>query len=689
MRDVRRARRGASRHVVAALVAAGALVVGLAWWLERGAGGPAVPPAAVARTQTPARETPAASADLVDATPEPRAPAAAEAEPQVPSPANAARADAAPRDPVEVLVVEHGTGTPVAGAEVRWASWSEFGLATDPLRPRWSPDTEQLLSSARRTTTDEHGRATIDASVFPGRIAARRGDSFGWMHAHEVLPRPLRLEIAPERPISFLVVDADGRPVADAPVGLRKTPDRRLQGGFWSGTTDASGRATLRTLEVSQDSGTMYAALEILARDAPSVAIDLADPPREPIRLVMPDCGSLTVELRDAQGTLVLADSVGIGIDNSDPADKARWGQVQFDPEEIAVGSAHFPFVGVGLALEVYARRETKFVSTKARGPVAVGDEVLVELSTGPALVTIAGRIVDESGAPLVSRWMHFGVQYSGTSSSGESSHPFQTDAEGRFRLATPAEAGQPLRGTTTWLALGAGASGDARADLELDVPEAPVLLELGDVVVRLPAAIAGGLVVDDLGRPVAEAMLSVEAWSGAAGTWRQDSRYASRVAKDGRFTIRAVDRPERLRVRAARQNLVPGAFVEVAVGEQDARVVLPRASELAGTVLLGAGVAASSVEVRATPAGGGASTGPELDRMRTKVNDDGSFVLRGLQPGRVDVSFRSKGRKADLHTIEGVELPPGGRATDGRLDAIDLRGKFDAIDATRGGVKR
>jgi len=681
-----RRRRGATRHVVLAIVGACAIVLALTWWIERSR--TVADANELAFTIDPNEPAESTSADLALAahTPDERAPAvsilpvaAAASEP-------VAESDAIAREPVDVLVVERDTGERVAGAEVRWANLFEFDFAPDPRRPRWMPDSEELLAGARRARTDEHGIARIDARVFPGRVAVRKGDAFGWAHVNEASLRPVRVEIALARSIVIEVVDASGQPVAGAPVAVRKTPDRRNQGGLWTGTTDASGRASLGALAAELRSGSMFAAIDVLARDAPSVGFDVADPPVDPIRLVMPACGSVTVDVRDALGAPVLVDTIGIGLDNSDPADKARWGQVEFAPETIAEGTAHFPFVGIGLDLEIRARRQAQFLTRKVRGPRSVGKDVHVELMTGPALVVLAGRVVDESGLPLARRWMQFS---SGGSPTGSWSRPIRTDPDGRFREVTPAQAGQPLRMTVSWTPLGTDAIAGNRAESVLDVIDPPSELELGDIVARATQHVASGIVVDDLGRPVTDAFLSVEVADASDKTWRADSRYSSGIGSEGRFAILAVGRPDRLRIRAVRRNLVRGAAFEIAIGERNVRILLPRASEIAGTVLLDAGFAPAQIEVRVTPVGGPDRLGQEGERMQSKLAVDGSFTLGGLQPGRVDVTFRANRQKAPLHTVAGVDLPPGGRATDGRLDAIDLRGQLPPPDEAGSAPKR
>src|SRR5688500_11024759 len=91
--------------------------------------------------------------------------------------------------------------------------------------------------------------------------------------------------------------------------------------------------------------------------------------------------------------------------------------------------------------------------------------------------------------------------------------------------------------------------------------------------------------------------MIEVEAF--VDGAWIPDGRYDAHDVKGGRFAIFAVADPERLRVRASDQTFPPSGFVEIAVGELDARIVLPRASEVAGRVVLDPDSDSSALEVR------------------------------------------------------------------------------------------
>ena len=146
--------------------------------------------------------------------------------------------DTTPREPVDVLVIDKTTGAPIAGALVRWANMSEIGPRNDLTRPRWLADPFVLPDVARRTTSDEHGLARVDARLFPGTIVATFGELIGRADASETSERPIRVELARDLGLAIQVVDATGTPVAGVPVCLRDEPNLDTLGELWRGTTE-------------------------------------------------------------------------------------------------------------------------------------------------------------------------------------------------------------------------------------------------------------------------------------------------------------------------------------------------------------------------------------------------------------------------------------------------------------------
>lgn len=132
--------------------------------------------------------------------------------------------------PIDVLVVDALSRAPVGGAEVRWGSLNELGLGVKRERPRLEIEAETLLANAHRTTSDTEGRAVIDASVFPGRVLARKGSSSGTVWVDTSTARPIVIEMRADLGLVLRVFDGEGEPVAGVPVGLRETAQPKIQG---------------------------------------------------------------------------------------------------------------------------------------------------------------------------------------------------------------------------------------------------------------------------------------------------------------------------------------------------------------------------------------------------------------------------------------------------------------------------
>lgn len=683
-------RRGAAAGVVAIVIALGVLVALLAWFVA--GGGDAHTSTALDPTQpADVRVDPASSRTLDEArrADEARAPAAEVAAAPIESAASEAP-DTIARTPVEVLVVDAASGAPVAGADVRWANLSEYGIG-DPGRKRdVRDDVEALLASARRATTDANGVARIDSRVLPtGLVHARHGIASGWTHASTHAPLPLRVEIAPDRGLVIEVVDEAGRPIAGAPVALRSMPRQIAQAPHWRGTTDEHGRATLRALGPKARSGRAFACLEILADAVPQLPIDLADPPRDPIRLVMPPCGSVTVVARDSEGSPIRPESIALAVEFRDKKGATVWNVAEFHPETLDGSRAEFPFVGVGTAIQAQVVHTYAMMAFEARAPSFGGEHVVVTVDVGAPVVELTARLVDESGRPLALRWLTQSAASSASPIGGQ--NPLRTDADGRLRRDLRVQVGTPISASFCWQLIGIGQGEGTRVGAHVEMPAAPRVIDLGDLVCREPFAISAGVVVDDRGRAVAAPTIGFETADGAArapgAAWREflDGRVVADA--DGRFTITATARPDRLRLFVVGADGMHEPPVEVDVGALDVVLRVGRASTIGGTLLLDAGVDAALIDVRVVY-----TDAIERERRyaltRLKVAPDGSFASGPMPHGRANVHVRAPGRKEPVHVVTDVELPPGERAVDARLDAIDLRGVFDVNAPSGKGAK-
>lgn len=663
-------RRSPRRLAPLALLALGT-VLAVVWFLASGREDRRAPPTTA---NAPAESSVVAAVLEPVASPTERA----AAEP-IAAPAGAAHTDepaASPIEtPIEVLVVDARSQSPVAGAEVRWGSLNETGLGVDRTRPRHVIEAETLLANAHRTTSDAEGRAVIDASVFPGRVLARKGTSSGTVWADANTARPIVIELRADLGLVLRVVDGEGKPVAGVPVGLRDSPLAKMRGCFWRGTTDEDGLARVtRIKQIGKDTQQSYACIDTLVPSAQAVAVDLAAPPADPVDLVLPPCGSLSVRIHDARGTPVMPQSTQLALasDIDRNLKSIAWGAPVFDPETLIDGVAAYPFVEIGLEVVFEAMVSGRSPEVITNGPQRAGERVELDLDIGDPLIVLAGRLVDERGEAIEDRTLQASFAGASDSGSGSSTEPLRTDGGGRFEYVLSLGGAVNLRGTLALTPIGAGEAEGTSANLTLDAALLPGRNELGDVVARAPNVLASGRVVDDRGAKVGKAAMQVQ--SGSGSVWASAVGLRATCDESGSFEVRGATSAPELRITAVREGHAPAPPIDVPVGSSGIEVVLERGASLVGRCLVDDPSLLQRLRVRLRR--------PEDDpKWRTvpgvvTPRPDGTFEFTQQRGGIVHLEVRDRETKEILATIENVSLVAGERAIDGRLDAIDLRGK-------------
>jgi hypothetical protein len=298
-------------------------------------------------------------------------------------------ATAVARESVDVLVLDAHALTPVAGAEVRWLNSAELGL---PLHPteygvRYDPaiivrrvDPPLPREGSRLATTDEQGIAHVDTRVFPGRVSAILGDRSGSVDVGDRVAGLIRVYVTEQHVIPIQVVDGAGVPVPGVPVSLRESPTVDNSAELWLGRTNGSGlvRAELAKPRNPASVGrTVHACLEIPLDRSVSAAVDLCDPPTEPVRLVLPPCGSVAVGVREAGGRTAHRFNVRLRCTPSETrmaANELDRTAHAFEPVDVQGEEARFPFVGLGLRVYLSASRSNDFTRWTRAAVSAAGE---------------------------------------------------------------------------------------------------------------------------------------------------------------------------------------------------------------------------------------------------------------------------------------------------------------------------
>lgn len=583
---------------------------------------------------------------------------------------------------LELLVVEKGTNAPVAGASVRALGFSRTSFVDRERFPLSEPDVEEQLASAPELLTDEHGRAWLPARVRPGTVCARKGRAFGVVSISESAAPPLRLELELDRTLLVRAIDGNARPVAGVPVGLRRANAPANKEDFWNGLTGADGIARVPHFDLRLSSrnvqGAIVARLAILARaeELGEARIDPNALPEKSVDLIVPPCGSLDVRVHGPGGETVLLHGMNLADATLlDEHGNLPWEAQAFEPALLEPSHAFFPFVGIGLELHV-AAMGGGMGSAKKRlpGPMSDGERVTLELEFADTLPSVRVRVLDPNGEPLAARTVS--AQARGT--HGSVGKPVTTDAEGRFDVLAPEATLTKTSGT-----LMVSAYDDEGARMEGTVAFHGQLKhgvnDLGDLLLQRRGPLARVRVVDDAGRGIAGAALSVrDAVTSEVIQSHAIARMQITEVGDGMYELSGYLSGHALACTATKGGHASALPVTFTPPVETVVITLPRASSIAGRALLDAGVEGKSVRVVLRYREQLADELVRIDGVRaSNLGDDGAFSIPDVRPGRVDLVFTRKGAQEPFRALEDVLLLPGERATDGRLDAIDLRGQL------------
>jgi hypothetical protein len=137
---------------------------------------------------------------------------------------------------------------------------------------------------------------------------------------------------------------------------------------------------------------------------------------------------------------------------------------------------------------------------------------------------------------------------------------------------------------------------------------------------------------------------------------------------------ILSCGQPKRMRVRVTASDYMQLEPCVIEPGVPDVRVVMFRASEVSGRVLVDDNVDAKLLQVfvRGLDDAPGAVAVPA---ERTRAQADGTFRIVKARARLVDLVVEWPGWKEPLVVLRDLDLR-GGRARDPRLNDIDLRGR-------------
>jgi hypothetical protein len=637
---------------------------------------------------------------------------------------------------VKLRVVAKESGEPLAGATVRFVvapddphervrvAWLDEARARDRfydehrfLDGDWYLDRQRELEatatrSGRNFVCNRDGEVVLPE--FTLALVSVRKDPFAtaaWIERGDA--SPLVFAVEREVGLRIAVVDRSGRPVAGVPVALNQTVAERGKRpwGFaiWRGTTKATDGIAeiaggeireLRTPANGQSWSGITVALGLADAASESVPIDLARLPSEPVRLTMAPTGRMHVRLTTAGGAPLLEPAaIGIGPDRRHPILEQRG--VPFLWLSVSNGRIDVDGVGLDASFSIVLAVESDELcptTTKVVGPTHENETVEVALAAGPPIGVVTGRLLLPDGEPL--RAWPVRAKYDVALNVHQ--RLLETDEDGSFRLPLAVyffEAdGMPRFKCTRQLTLAPEHARELDPTLnalsiERTLEKAqlePGVHDLGDLQLGAASVIVAGRVVDSDGRPRADVDVVVEQ-KRDGGLFMKNviGDLHGRTKADGSFTIPGAPPPWPLRILARGDDCFRAEPIDFKCGARDLEIVVEKAGELRGTLLVDEGVPLDDVTIEPSREFivDGAWFHDPIENVELAV--DGRFRVARLRGARGSVTIalgrRSYGRPTyeTLATIDDVVVKSGAICDDARIRTIDLRGKLRLLEFT------
>lgn len=567
----------------------------------------------------------------------------------------------APSTTVLVRVVDWQHFAPVAGAEVRWASYDWMSNA-------WG-DAERdarLLASALVGTTDERGELRVGLDDNLGSVQVRSGAL--WAEGPAVAGNVCELVLAPDGELVVEVRDERGTPLSGITVRAERSSRSSTS---VDAETNAEGVARLgharARLMAGATGGTLLVSIVSLDPTRTPSLVSASPWPTEAIALRMGATGEVLVRLVNARGEAsvepaqVLLRASIEGLPSAGSMLMSRAGEVLFRN------------VGLDAQLDILAGSPDDRRGHESRkecpGPTKPGERIEVTLEIDEPPLLFSGRALREDGTPLqfealdVSRrdTAHLPTRAGGLGR-------VRTDAQGRFRVFQRHPEWM-IEEAASLLVRAISDGAECEVPIPSSVPAAGI--DLGDLrLVPVPRFVSGR-VLSSHGGAIADASVSLQYKSslpprplpdgvevGGVPEWSTDPTRSVLSDARGHFELRAPSVYESTGLWVWADGYETSPTLSFQSGAQGVEIVLQQGiAPLRGRVLLHSPDSVRRVFVSAGAAGG------SLDAF-------GRFAIWRRTPAPVDVELRVDGQGSQPF----LTIPQVSDADDPRLAAIDLR---------------
>ncbi len=433
------------------------------------------------------------------------------------------------------------------------------------------------------------------------------------------------------------------------------------------------------------------AALLIPLQRPVTKAFSGAPVPEGVVELRMPPTGSVSLRTVDRDGRPFTHPVHGeLRMRGGDTAleQAFEWTQVALHKKqnEQAIEFAH---VGLGLHLDARCRLSNarfRWDAPAFEGPVEAGEHRSYDLIVAPHLGMLHGRLVDPAGKALAGIAPTFVISSAAGSvedaqvvadEQGSFHLPYQMLDEDLppYRLEVRRDDVTPIAGFATQLAA---------------LPQAMVT-DLGNLALDAFGAIVAGVVVDDLGQPIADAtvqlqrerglpMLSTEAKNAVEAErgprFVDEAHLRTQTDREGRFALFGSLDAGSYRLRAETKVHFPGVAL-FSTGDDACSVQLTRESRIFGNVSMPEWMTRDRVQVELRPVHvpGATEAGDVKVRTQRLANfDDRTHVYFGwVRPGTYDLVFRLQGFPDPFLRFDQLVVEPGQVGVHPRLAGLDL----------------
>ena len=391
--------------------------------------------------------------------------------------------------------------------------------------------------------------------------------------------------------------------------------------------------------------------------------------PDEVIVLRSPDSGRVTMRMVDHAGR-PFAHPVHVQLyRDGDESDEACV-QAMKPQGEVALVMPH---VGLDLKLLAHFQLDDDAFhwSTAIRTPAQRGEHLELDVVVAPTAGMLFGEVQDAAGAPLGGATLDLAIHASEAQIEVER---LQLDGEGRFHLpyARPPEMEGPFS-----LTVRRAVTPVEGGEFVLAALPAARVIDVGALKIGQVSVLAAGVVVDDLGVPIAGASVQLQrhkaADPGSAAMHFRDE-FAARVEtfEDGRFQMFGARDRSRSRLFVKAADHFPAETPDLVAGDEGLRVELLRKARLAGVVIVPAWIHPGYVRVDllpqhvpSLPPGGAAS-------RKGRIEGD-QLAFDWLRAGTYTLTFAMKGFRRPFLRVEDLVVEPGQDGLHPELDGLDL----------------